>query len=109
MYSKYNNQKHYWKSLKANFGATTYSWQNMPNSVTSKNTEVARLMFHVGVALSMNYGVDGSSAYNSYDPNSLYIFEDDILWSKALNQLSKNDESGIIDGYRYLAPGFKVH
>ncbi|MFN5443221.1 MAG: C10 family peptidase [Crocinitomicaceae bacterium] len=54
-------------SLKANFGATTYSWQNMPNSVTSKNTEVARLMFHVGVALSMNYGADGSSAFNSYD------------------------------------------
>jgi len=46
---------------------------------------------------------------NSYDPNSLYIFEDDILWMKALNQLSKHDESGIIDGYRYLAPGFKVH
>jgi len=46
---------------------------------------------------------------NSYDPNSLYIFEDDILWLKALNQLSKHDESGIIDVYRYLALGFKVH
>jgi PKD repeat protein len=56
-------------NLKANFGATTYNWQNMPNSVTSKNSEVARLMFHVGVALSMNYGASGSSAYNSYDPN----------------------------------------
>ena len=56
-------------SLKANFGNTSYGWNNMPNSVTAANMEVARVMFHAGVALSMNYGANGSSAYNSYDPN----------------------------------------
>ncbi|MEW6469044.1 MAG: thiol protease/hemagglutinin PrtT [Bacteroidota bacterium] len=56
-----------WSSqlLSANFGATTYNWSNMPNNVTSANTDVAQLMYHCGVALDMNYGASGS--YCSFD------------------------------------------
>ena len=59
-------------SQTANFGATTYNWVNMPNNINSSNTEIARLMYHCGVAIEMNYGTaasGGSSAYNTYDPN----------------------------------------
>ena len=53
--------------LKANFGNTTYNWSAMSNKVTAPNTEVARLMYHCGVALNMNYGPDGSGAWATYD------------------------------------------
>lgn len=43
-------------TLSANFGNTTYNWQGMPNTIYTSNPEIARLMFHVGVATEMNYG-----------------------------------------------------
>ncbi len=56
----------------ANFGNTTYDWDNMPNelSSTSSSTEVnavATLMYHIGVADEMDYGLasaGGSGAHN---------------------------------------------
>ena len=58
--------------LTANFGATTYDWDNMLDSYegvnyTDKQAEaVATLMYHCGVACEMIYGgdkADGSGAY----------------------------------------------
>lgn len=46
----------------ANFGATTYLWDEMPNSVGSSNIPVATLLYHVGVAVEMGYSPDGSGA-----------------------------------------------
>ena len=53
--------------LSANFGATTYDWSNMPNSLTASSsniqkTAVATLMYHIGVAVQMNYGSNSSGA-----------------------------------------------
>lgn len=53
-------------TLSANFGATTYQWGSMPNSVTSSNSAVATLMYHCGISVEMNYDVaanGGSGAY----------------------------------------------
>ena len=55
----------------ANYGETTYQWNNMPNSLSSSSSStqvnaVATLMWHCGVAVEMSYGVQGSSA-NSAD------------------------------------------
>lgn len=47
----------------ADFGSAKYDWASMPNSVTSSNNAVATLMYHCGVSVDMDYGVDGSSAY----------------------------------------------
>ena len=57
--------------LTANFGETTYDWDNMLNKYTSSATNdqknaVATLMFHCGVSVEMMYGDDnygGSGAY----------------------------------------------
>jgi len=51
--------------LSANFGSTTYNWANMPNQVKSSNIEVARLMYHCGVSVDMDYGVKSSGAAGS--------------------------------------------
>jgi hypothetical protein len=50
-------------SLYANFGATTYNWASMPNSVTSPNAAVAKLMSHCGISVDMNYSASTSGAY----------------------------------------------
>lgn len=53
-------------TLSANFGATTYNWGSMPNTVSSSNSAVATLMYHCGVSVDMNYDVaanGGSGAY----------------------------------------------
>jgi hypothetical protein len=47
----------------ANFGNTTYNWQNMPNSITQVNTNISTLIYHCGVAVDMDYSPDGSGAY----------------------------------------------
>jgi len=49
-------------NLYANFGATTYDWTNMPNSLNANNDAVATLMYHCGVAQDMDYGPTGSSS-----------------------------------------------
>jgi hypothetical protein len=54
-------------TLSANYGTTTYNWNNMPTQLTSTSPAadmqaVGTLMYHAGIAVSMNYGVNGSSA-----------------------------------------------
>lgn len=53
--------------LSADFDSTTYDWANMPNRLSSYSsneqiTAVATLCYHVGVAVEMDYGPDGSGA-----------------------------------------------
>ncbi len=47
----------------ANFGNTTYDWENMPNSITTPNTAISTLMYHCGVAVETEYGHHASGAY----------------------------------------------
>lgn len=49
----------------ANFGATTYQWAQMPNSVHTPNDAVGRLLYHCGVAVNMMYSPTGSGAYSA--------------------------------------------
>lgn len=55
----------------ADFGALTYNWQQMPNLLTSSNNEIAKLMFHCGVATSVWYCIGGSSIYTGNVPGAL--------------------------------------
>ncbi len=48
-----------------NFGATTYNWNSMPNALSSYNDAVATLLYHAGVSINTNYGIDGSGAIPS--------------------------------------------
>jgi len=70
--SKSYRSEHY-GTLSADFGSTAYDWDNMPLKLSSstsstQNNAVATLMYHCGVAVSMNYNSDG---YGSSEANTL--------------------------------------
>ncbi len=60
-FNTYNDSNY--GTLSANFGATTYHWSNMPNSISADNTYIETLMNQCGVGVDMNYGVNESSAW----------------------------------------------
>jgi len=45
------------------FNQHTYYWDAMVNEPTSYTNEIAKLVYHVGVACQMGYSADGSGAY----------------------------------------------
>lgn len=54
----------YGGTLSANFGATTYNWNNMPNSISySSPQDIALLMYHCGISVDMDYKPTGSGAH----------------------------------------------
>jgi hypothetical protein len=58
----------------ANFGTTTYHYSGMCNTLSINNFDVAQLMYHCGVSVNMNYGINGSGTQTSYVPNSVIAY-----------------------------------
>ena len=84
----------------ADYGNTTYNWSAMPNSIHSANTEIARLMYHCGVSVDMDYNISangGSGAVTAFVANALqnyfnyqpcyYYEKDDYSSSDWVNML----------------------
>ncbi|HPB25517.1 MAG TPA: C10 family peptidase [Bacteroidales bacterium] len=76
-------------SLAADFGNTVYRWDQMPLAVTERQNDsaVAKLLYHLGVSVNLNYDSSGSGMYNhkaayalrtyfGYAPDCQYIFRD---------------------------------
>ncbi|MCB5247307.1 MAG: C10 family peptidase, partial [Candidatus Cloacimonetes bacterium] len=57
--------------ISANFSNGTYYYNGMPNSINSHDTDVAKISFHAGVSVEMDYGPSGSGAYPSDVPSAL--------------------------------------
>jgi len=86
-----------------NFGSAIYDWSAMPDFLTSSNLEVAKIMYHSGVSVMMNYGPNGSGAYIervqqalinyfNYDPDiSLLCQQDYSLQMESWKELIRND------------------
>jgi hypothetical protein len=51
----------------ANFGGTTYLWDQMLNQLVTSNIAVSTLMYHCGIAVNMDYGPDESGAFDPKD------------------------------------------
>jgi hypothetical protein len=47
-----------------------YNWNNILSGANDRD-DVARLLWHCGVAVKMNYGTDGSGTQTSYIPAAL--------------------------------------
>jgi hypothetical protein len=61
-------------SHSVNYGSQSYDWAAMPDStLISPNSEVARIMYHSGVAVNMNYELAGSSAWPSASSMNTYF------------------------------------
>lgn len=58
----------------ANYGATTYQWDAMTDEVNNYNTSVAKLIYHLGVAVNMNYAADGSGSQTDEATNALETY-----------------------------------
>ena len=57
--------------LYADFGATTYHWDEMPESLNDDDLNVATAMYHCGVSVNMFYGSYGSGALHQSIPAAL--------------------------------------
>ncbi|MFO7790190.1 MAG: C10 family peptidase [Bacteroidales bacterium] len=114
----------------ADFGSSTYDWASMPGSVTSNNAEVAKIMYHCGVAVEMNYNPGGSGAYVygyvkesfvnyfNYNSEALYGYREnytdanwkDMLYSDLDNGwpvfYSGTDEDGA-SGHAFVCDGYQ--
>jgi hypothetical protein len=77
----------------ADFGNTTYDWDNMPNRLTSSSSDAEKLAtgtlcFHCGVTIDMGYGPDGSGGASGPIP---FVMRDYFNYSNANVQYSRND------------------
>jgi len=61
-------------TLSANFGATTYKWNEMRGSINSSHIELARLLYHAGVSVEMGYSASGSGAMSNNVPYALKTY-----------------------------------
>ena len=48
-----------------NFANQSYNYSQMPNSIGSSNQNVAKLIYHCAVSVDMDFGVNGSGAYQN--------------------------------------------
>ena len=98
-------------TLSANFGATTYCYENMPDQLTTANhpdscvEAVATLLYHCGVAVNMNYGpaasvcnsnriVSALSTYFRYPATVQYIERGNLSSAVWLNYLKGELDEG---------------
>ena len=69
------------KTLSANYGETTYDWDNMlpaykgKSATTAQKTAVATLMYHAGVAAKMGYGGDAAGGSGAWTDDMGYGFK----------------------------------
>jgi hypothetical protein len=120
-------------TLSANFGATTYHYENMPDQLTSTShpdscvEAIATLLYHCGVAVNMNYGPSASvsnsnkivsalSTYFRYPATIQYIERGSLSTTTWLNYLKGElDEgapfmyggSGNYGGHVWLCDGYR--
>ena len=59
----YNSYVSNYGEHEVNFAAQNYRYEFMQDVLTNYNNEVAKLIYHAGVSVNMNYGPDGSGAY----------------------------------------------
>jgi len=74
-----------------NYGATTYDWDAMQNSVGSSSGQGipanATLQYQAGVSVNMQYGNDGSGAYSTDVPYALKTY---FKYSPAVQYVSRS-------------------
>ena len=77
----------------ADFGGTTYDWDNMPNVLNANSSEAEKLAtgtlcFHCGVTIDMGYGPDGSGGASGPIPGVMHDYFD---YCDAVVQLRRDD------------------
>jgi hypothetical protein len=81
----------------ANFDSTWYRWNNMKNAITSSDSGIAQLLYHLGVSVDLVYGPSSSGMYNhkaayalrtyfKYSPETQYLYRDstNLNWDSVI-------------------------
>jgi hypothetical protein len=85
--------------LSVNFGQADYDWAGMPDN--SSNLEVAKLLYHCGVAVDMDYSPEGSGAFVGWgNPCAMSAMEDHFGFLGSLDFVTKDDYS--ISGWQNI-------
>ena len=102
----YTDDKGDWKgNVSANFGATTYDWENMPDQLSQNSSldeikAVSTLIGQVGVAVKMDYNFDQSSAHaHRIDYSAEYSLKNFFGYDNSLHSIGKSELSDTL----YLA------
>ncbi len=117
-------------TLSANFGNTTYDWNNMKNTLQSYNNGVAKLISHAGISVDMAYGPYGSGMWNhkaayslrtyfKYLPTCQYVWRDttNLDWdSLIVAQLDRGQvlyyagwsDYQYISGHAFVCDGYQT-
>ncbi|MDD4148843.1 MAG: C10 family peptidase [Bacteroidales bacterium] len=119
-YPQFGTGSHSYQSnygmLSVNFGETEYLWDDMTDNVSSENTAVATLMYHVGVAVEMDYTASSSGAavpntalqdYFSYSQNEQSIYMSNYStseWIEILKNEIDNLRPVLYVGFMDMAP-----
>ena len=64
-----------------NFSQQTYNYDAMPYTLSKRNNEVAKLIYHCGIAVEMNYAPEGSGAQTEDTRNALrdyYKYDNEV-------------------------------
>ena len=77
----------------ADFGNTTYDWDNMPNVLNNSSSEAEKiatgtLCFHCGVTIDMGYGPDGSGGGSGPIPGAMHDY---FNYTDQIQFLKRND------------------
>ena len=85
-------------TVSANFGNTIYDWSQIPDTISEPNDEIAKVMFHSGVAVEMQYTAEESGAYILIDSptpmaNCEYAYKTYFGYARSVKGLYREDFS----------------
>ncbi len=83
----YDSHGSVFHSSNINFANQTYRWENMPISLDKANEDVAKLMYHCGQSVNMDWEVDGSGTYTQ---NVEFALKDFFKYSSSVQFVEKD-------------------
>ncbi len=79
--------------LSANFGNTNYNWNGIQTSLSAPNDDLALILYHSGIGVFMNYGVNASGSMTQYTEDAL---EDHFDYNTSTNCIDKSSYSNTV-------------
>ena len=74
------------------FSAQTYNYALMPNNVSSANPEVAKLMYHLGIAVDMQWSGSSSNSFFASMPLKQYFKYSPQMYSTSIFMFPTTEE-----------------
>ncbi len=88
--TSYNSSNGGYGTFTIDFSQHEYHFENMPLDASRYNSDLADLLFHVGVAVNMYWGPDGSGTYTEFIPGAL---RDYFRYSSDVTLVQRSDYS----------------